>query len=88
MRKQVPTALDPGLTVGVVKNGQLIYHHSEGLMNLDHEVPFNDSSVFSLASVTKQFTAACIALLEKKDNYLSMMMFENTFLNCLSPQIL
>ncbi|MGH1338055.1 MAG: serine hydrolase domain-containing protein [Aureispira sp.] len=66
LKKQVSSAPSPGLTIGVVKNGQLVYHNSEGLMNLDHEVPFNDSSVFSLASVTKQFTAACIALLEKK----------------------
>ena len=56
----------PGFTVGVVKDGQLIYQGHRGLMNLEHQIPFNDSTVFGLASVTKQFTSACIAILEKE----------------------
>ncbi len=57
---------EPGLTVGVVQNGQLIYHASKGSMNLEYELPFNDSTVFGLASITKQFTSACIGILQKK----------------------
>ena len=57
---------DPGLTVGIVKDGELIYHSSKGCMNLQYQLPYNDSTVFGLASVTKQFTAACIAVLEKE----------------------
>ncbi|WP_020536738.1 serine hydrolase domain-containing protein [Lewinella cohaerens] len=63
---QVTTALAPGLTVGIVKDGELIYHNSKGLMNLEYDLPFNDSTTFELASVTKQFTSACIAILEEK----------------------
>jgi CubicO group peptidase (beta-lactamase class C family) len=57
----------PGITVGVVQNGVLIYHASKGSMNLEYGLPFNDSTVFGLASITKQFTSACIGILEKEE---------------------
>ncbi len=57
----------PGLSVGVVKDGELIYHDSRGLMNLEYDIPINDSTVFGIASITKQFTSACIAILEKQE---------------------
>lgn len=64
--KAVENNLGPGLTVGVVKDGLLSYIKSRGYMNLEYHLPFNDSTVFDLASVTKQFTSACIAILEKQ----------------------
>lgn len=57
---------EPGITVGVVQNGELIYHASKGSMNLEYKLPFNDSTVFELASITKQFTSACIGILQKQ----------------------
>lgn len=66
LAKQVDSKLSSGLTVGVVKDGKLIYHNSHGLMNLEYNIPFNDSTVFGIASITKQFTAACIAILNKQ----------------------
>lgn len=57
---------EPGLTVGVVKDGSLIYHNSFGSMNLEYDIPFNDSTIIGLASVTKQFTSACIGILEHR----------------------
>lgn len=57
----------PGLSVGVFQNGDLIYHGSRGLANLEYDIPINDHTVFDLASVTKQFTAACIGVLEHKN---------------------
>lgn len=62
----VPSESEPGITVGVVKNGELVYQDSRGCMNLEYNVPFNDSSFFGLASVTKQFTSACIGVLENQ----------------------
>lgn len=56
----------PGLTVGIVKGDRLIYHGFRGHMNLEYNLPFNDSTVIGLASVTKQFTSACIAILQKQ----------------------
>jgi CubicO group peptidase (beta-lactamase class C family) len=61
-----PSHEQPGLTLGIVKDGALLYHGSRGNMNLEYQLPFNDSTVFGLASVSKQFTAACIGILEKE----------------------
>ncbi len=66
LTEQVDGELGPGITVGIVKNGKLIYHNSNGLMNLEYNIPFNDSTTFGIASITKQFTSACIAILEKQ----------------------
>lgn len=66
LSKQVDTELSPGVTVGVVKDGKLVYQNSNGLMNLEYNLPFNDSTTFEIASITKQFTSACIAILEKQ----------------------
>ena len=64
LNTKIESQLAPGITIGVVKNDALIYHNSIGSMNLEYDIPFNDSTVFDLASVTKQFTSACIGILE------------------------
>lgn len=66
LNSYVGSTSQPGLTVGVVQNDTLIYHDSKGFMNLEYDIPFNDSTVFGLASVTKQFTSACIGVLENQ----------------------
>ena len=63
LEKEVTSDHAPGMIVGVIKDGELIYHGHRGLMNLSYELPFNDSTCFGVASVTKQFTAACIGIL-------------------------
>ncbi|SFT39982.1 CubicO group peptidase, beta-lactamase class C family [Lishizhenia tianjinensis] len=66
LRSHVSSASQPGLTIGVVKNNKLIYHNSIGYMQLADAIPFNDTTIFDLASVTKQFTSACIGILENQ----------------------
>jgi len=66
LNAHVNAELEPGVTVGVVQNGEIIYHDNRGAMNLEYKLPFNDSTVFGLASITKQFTSACIGILEKQ----------------------
>lgn len=56
----------PGCVVGVIKDGEFIHKKAYGLANLDYEIPLATSSVFRIASTSKQFTAACIFLLEKQ----------------------
>lgn len=63
LKVNVESEFAPGITVGVVKGDKLIYQNNEGCMNLEYNIPFNDSTVFGLASVTKQFTSACIGVL-------------------------
>jgi CubicO group peptidase (beta-lactamase class C family) len=50
----------PGLSIGIIKNGTIIYNKSIGYANLEYGIKNNELSVFSIASVAKQFTAACI----------------------------
>jgi len=53
----------PGYAIGISKNGQTLYKNGYGSANLDYNIPIKTNSSFSIASVSKQFTAACIALL-------------------------
>jgi CubicO group peptidase (beta-lactamase class C family) len=53
----------PGYAVAVVKGQQVKYQGNFGLANLDYQLPITSNSAFDIASVSKQFTAACIALL-------------------------
>lgn len=53
----------PGIAVGVVEDGELIFCRGYGVANLDYNIPIDENTVFHACSMTKQFTAACIALL-------------------------
>ena len=53
----------PGCAVGVVQNGRFIYQRGYGMANLDYDVPNAPEMVYYVGSVSKQFTAAAIALL-------------------------
>lgn len=53
----------PGYAVAVVKDQDVLFEQCYGLANLDYHIPITPSSAFDIASVSKQFTAACIALL-------------------------
>jgi CubicO group peptidase (beta-lactamase class C family) len=61
----------PGCAVGVVRDGRLAYRAGFGKADLDYGIPLSDSSVFYLCSVSKQFTAAAIAIAARK-GYLSL----------------
>ncbi|MEX2379745.1 MAG: serine hydrolase domain-containing protein [Vicingaceae bacterium] len=56
----------PGFSIGVMKGAELIYAKGFGLANLDYDIPNTPETVFRIASTSKQFTAACIILLEKQ----------------------
>lgn len=55
----------PGCALGVIRDGKLIYTRGYGEGNLDHHIPLNSKSVFYIASTSKQFTAASIAMLAR-----------------------
>src|SRR5437773_3136600 len=52
----------PGCSVGVIRDGEFVYKRSFGYASLELGVPLTPASVFYLASVSKQFTAASIVL--------------------------
>ncbi|MEM8508260.1 MAG: serine hydrolase domain-containing protein [Bacteroidota bacterium] len=53
----------PGYAIGVAVGDTTYYQKGYGAANLEYNLPITPISAFSLASVSKQFTAACIALL-------------------------
>jgi CubicO group peptidase (beta-lactamase class C family) len=53
----------PGYAIGISKGNSTLYQNGYGAANLDYNLPITPQSTFSIASVSKQFTAACIALL-------------------------
>jgi CubicO group peptidase (beta-lactamase class C family) len=57
---------NPGAAVAIIKNGEIVYHQSFGLAKLETKRPVQSNTNFRLASVTKQFTATAILLLEEK----------------------
>ncbi|MCC7264527.1 MAG: serine hydrolase [Candidatus Latescibacteria bacterium] len=53
----------PGAVCAVMQEGRLILARGYGMADLDHAVPLTPTSVFHVASLSKQFTAAAIGLL-------------------------
>lgn len=56
----------PGCAVGVVRNDSLIFSKGYGTANLEYGIPITPTTIFHMASVSKQFTAYSILLLEKQ----------------------
>ncbi|HAA13372.1 MAG TPA: hypothetical protein DCE41_17440 [Cytophagales bacterium] len=53
----------PGYAVGILKDGETLIAKGYGAANLDYQLPITPQSAFPLASVSKRFTGACLALL-------------------------
>jgi len=53
----------PGCAVAAIRDGEIVYSNGYGMANLDHDISIGANTVFHVASVSKQFTAAAIALL-------------------------
>lgn len=51
----------------VAKNGKIVYNNQIGYANFKNKAPLNEVSTFQLASVSKQFTAAAIMLLNERN---------------------
>ena len=66
---QVVTTLVPGRFMGTVlvaRGDEILLSRGYGLANLEWQLPNTPSTKFQLASITKQFTAASILLLEEQ----------------------
>jgi CubicO group peptidase (beta-lactamase class C family) len=53
----------PGCAVGVYRDGRSIYLHGYGMADLDHNARIEPSTIFHVASMSKQFTAASVIML-------------------------
>ena len=66
IQNQMKEAGIPGVSVAVVKNGQIIYLKGFDLASLNDSRPVTPQTVFDLASSSKSFTAMGTLLLEDK----------------------
>ena len=53
----------PGVSLAVVRNGQVVYAKGYGYANLEHQVPVKPLTIFQSGSVGKQFTATAVMML-------------------------
>jgi CubicO group peptidase (beta-lactamase class C family) len=53
----------PGAAVLVIRDGTVLHRRGYGSANLEHQVPITPTSVFDIASVSKQFCGMAIAML-------------------------
>ena len=62
--KDLATDRAPGCAVGVAHGDRPVVARAYGMADLEHGIPLTPQSVFYMASVSKQFTALSILLLE------------------------
>jgi CubicO group peptidase (beta-lactamase class C family) len=53
----------PGLALGVVKDGKLIYAKGYGFRDLEHKLPVDTNTLFAIGSISKSFTSLAFAML-------------------------
>ena len=56
----------PGCALGVYRGGQIVYKRGYGMEDLNEDVHITPATVFHVASMSKQFTAASIVLLAQQ----------------------
>lgn len=56
----------PGCAIGVYRSGEILFTRGYGMADVERAVPITPSTVFNVASLSKQFTAFAIALLAQR----------------------
>jgi len=56
----------PGVALGIVRDGELVYVRGYGMANLEKQEPLTGDTVLRIGSTSKQFTAACAVLAEQQ----------------------
>jgi len=62
--KEFDNQNSPGAAFVIVKDGKIFYKKEYGIANLEYGIPIKSNSIFHIGSVSKQFTAFSILLLE------------------------
>jgi CubicO group peptidase (beta-lactamase class C family) len=64
LARRAMTAFDvPGMAIGVVENGEVVYAKGHGLRELGEEGAVDTDTMFKIASNSKAFTSAALAIL-------------------------
>ncbi len=56
----------PGIAVGVLNDGEIVYTKGYGLANLEHRIPINSETRFHIGDIAKEFTVYALLLLEQR----------------------
>ena len=64
--QKMDSTVSAGCALSVMKDGKIIYERGYGMADLDHNVSITPNTVFHVASMSKQFTAASILLLAQQ----------------------
>lgn len=56
----------PGISLLIAKDGKVLYKKAVGMADLELNVPLTTDNVFEIGSITKQFTAVSILMLEEQ----------------------
>jgi CubicO group peptidase (beta-lactamase class C family) len=56
----------PGCALGIGQNGAVVYERGYGMSDLQHGLAITPSSIFHVASISKQFAAAAVGLLAEE----------------------
>jgi len=56
----------PGCALAIVRDGEIVYSKGYGMADLEHDIPITPQSVFYAGSVSKQFVATGILLLQEQ----------------------
>lgn len=54
----------PGIAISIIKNGEVIFREGIGLRNISEGFNVTPETIFPIASITKSFTSAALAILE------------------------
>jgi CubicO group peptidase (beta-lactamase class C family) len=60
------TAVTPGCAVAVLKDGEIVFKKGYGQANMEYSIPIIPTTIFHIASESKQYVAFCMLLLEKE----------------------
>ncbi len=63
INRSVGTQKIPGVALGVVKDGKLIYAKGYGVANVEHKIPVTPETMFQSGSVGKAFTVIAVLML-------------------------
>lgn len=83
--EQYVEEISPGMAVGIVKDGQIVYEKYIGYANLEHQIKIENNTRFNIASTSKQFTALMILQLSL-DNKLNLEDDIRKYLPSLYPE--
>ena len=59
----------PGAALAVTRDGEIIYKQGYGIANLEYDIPITTTTIFDIASVSKQFAGFAIATLSHEGKF-------------------